>query len=377
MVTQGLLAGCSGSGNQPSGTSEKISAQQVSGVDYADYRPTMSSLTSSGYTFVCRYLSNAGNTKNISASEAQSLEQAGLSIVLVWEQAAEDSLRGFSYGAQQAQAALAEATAAGMPSDRPIYFAIDFDPTSSQLSAINAYFDGVASVLGVARTGAYGGYGSINSLFNAGKISYGWQTYAWSRGEWDSRAQLRQTQNDIDHGNEDLDEAMASDYGQWGGSSGTPAPQGCTANGVGGTCIDMSACSSMGYVSTADLCPGADNIQCCTPPSQGDDAGDDGGGNAGDDSSDDGGTATCSANGVDGTCIDVSSCAAMPGYSSTADLCPGADNIQCCTPPPSCSVNGVTGTCIDTTLCASLGTGYVSTPDFCDGPDNIQCCTPQ
>jgi hypothetical protein len=371
-----LLGGCSAAGDGARSTSERVST--VQGVDYADYSPSISSLQSSGYAFVCRYLSDSGNPKNISASEVVALEQGDISIVLVWEQGGEDSLNGSSYGAQQAQAALDEANALGMPSDRPIYFAIDFDPSSSQLAEIANYFDGVASVLGVSRTGAYGGYGAINYLFNEGKIAYGWQTYAWSAGQWDGRAQLRQVQNDIDNGNEDLDEAEASDYGQWGGSNGKPPPpSSCTANGVSGTCIDTSACSSMGYTSTPGLCPGANNIECCTPPADGSDGGVDSG-NTGDDggnSGDDGGTATaCTANGVDGTCIDVSTCSAMAGYTSTAGLCPGANNVECCTPPPSCTVSGTAGTCIDTSLCASKQ-GYHSTPGYCPGANNVECCT--
>ena len=75
---------------------------------------------------------------------------------------------------------------------------------------------------GVARTGAYGGYYVIQRLFDAGKIKWGWQTYAWSGGQWDSRAQLRQVQNGIAGGQMDEDTSEADDFGQWG--HGTPAP---------------------------------------------------------------------------------------------------------------------------------------------------------
>jgi lysozyme len=37
-----------------------------------------------------------------------------------------------------------------------------------------------------------------------------------------------------------------------------------TATGQTGTCIDTAQCASEGGTSTADLCPGAANIQCCT-----------------------------------------------------------------------------------------------------------------
>ena len=45
----------------------------------------------------------------------------------------------------------------------------------------------------------------------------------------------------------------------------------------------------------------------------------------------DSGPPACTASGVAGTCIDTSVCAAMPGYVSTAGLCPGPASEQCCT----------------------------------------------
>jgi len=39
----------------------------------------------------------------------------------------------------------------------------------------------------------------------------------------------------------------------------------------------------------------------------------------------------------------------------------------------SCSVNGVSGECIDTGAC---GADHVATPGYCPGASNIQCCTP-
>ena len=43
--------------------------------------------------------------------------------------------------------------------------------------------------------------------------------------------------------------------------------------------------------------------------------------------------------------------------------------------PPACTAGGVAGTCIDTSVCAAMP-GYVSTPDLCPGPASEQCCTP-
>jgi Domain of unknown function (DUF1906) len=63
-----------------------------------------------------------------------------------------DALKGRTRGVSDAQEAQRQAVVAGMPSERPSYFAVDFDATAAQQATINDYFDGVASVLGVSRT---------------------------------------------------------------------------------------------------------------------------------------------------------------------------------------------------------------------------------
>jgi hypothetical protein len=187
------------------------------GIDYSFSHPSPHTIRSAGYTFVCRYLSR-NPAKNLTAGEAEQLIGAGLHLVCNWEAAASAALNGYSQGVTDAQQAQSQAAACGMPRTRPIYFSVDFDASAAQQPAINAYFDGVASVLGLSRCGAYAGYHVIQRLFNAGKIVWGWQTYAWSSGHWDSRAHLRQVQNGISVGGAECDANVArvADFGQWG-----------------------------------------------------------------------------------------------------------------------------------------------------------------
>jgi hypothetical protein len=196
------------------------------GLDFAWEKPRPSAVRAAGYTFACRYLSYSTTGKNLTRTEAQALAAAGVDIVSNWEYTASEALSGYSKGVTNAREAQRQALACGMPADRPIYFSVDFDATPGQQAAINAYFDGIASVLGRGRTGAYGGFYVIQRLFNAAKISWGWQTYAWSGGQWDSRAQLRQVRNGItvDGADCDLDEAWAPDFGQWGRASAPSGP---------------------------------------------------------------------------------------------------------------------------------------------------------
>jgi hypothetical protein len=187
------------------------------GVDYAWGRPGATALKAAGKTFAMRYLSHDGSGKNLDHAEAVHLSNAGIDLGVVWETTAKRALAGHATGAQDARDADAQARACGMPHDRPIYFAVDFDASSGQRSAILDYFRGVASVLGVSRTGMYGGYYPIKWAFDAGVIRWGWQTYAWSGGKWDSRAQLRQYSNDHVIGGVglDYDRSTKSDFGQW------------------------------------------------------------------------------------------------------------------------------------------------------------------
>jgi hypothetical protein len=187
------------------------------GVDYAWGRPSVTSLKNAGVKFVCRYLSYDTTGKNLGLAEAVRLSDAGIWIVVVWETTAKRALAGHTIGAEDARAAAAQAKACGMPADRPIYFAVDFDASSGQQAAINAYLDGAASVLGKNRTGIYGGYNPVKRALDGGHCAWAWQTYAWSSGHLDSRSHLFQYSNDHKIGGVglDFDHALKDDYGQW------------------------------------------------------------------------------------------------------------------------------------------------------------------
>jgi hypothetical protein len=212
------LVGCTvadPNANEETDSSTDALKAVATGCDYAWSRPSPGTLKGQGFSFVARYLSYDTTGKNLDASEEHSLEKHDLDIVLVWEWNADDALKGYNKGVEDAHAAQKQAFALGMPHSRPLYFAVDFDATSGQEAAIGSYFDGVAHVLGRDRTGAYAGYNVIKHLFDNHKITWGWQTYAWSGGKWDKRAQLRQVLNGIDGGDVDKDVAVKADFGQW------------------------------------------------------------------------------------------------------------------------------------------------------------------
>lgn len=177
------------------------------GLDYAENRP-VSEVKAHGASFVARYLSHTP-AKNLSKGEAQGLHAAGIDIMVIWETSASRALDGHGAGVSDAQEAQSQANACGMPGNRPIYFAVDFDASGPD---VEAYFDGVKSVLGVNRTGAYGGIKVMAHLFGTQRIAFGWQAFAWSAGQWDARAQVQQYQVGSIY---DLDRSTAADFGQW------------------------------------------------------------------------------------------------------------------------------------------------------------------
>lgn len=196
------------------------------GVDYVS-GPSPAALVIQKVTFACRYtgyfsgynLNNIATTqgKVLTPGEAKALGQVGIALVSNYEWYANRALEGHNSGAWDAQVAQKIHAGCGGPSNKPIYFSVDFQATAAQMTEIIDYFHGIASVIGLERTGAYGSYLVIKALFDAGAIRYGWQTYGWSGGQWDPRANIRQYLNNmtISGHSVDYNESMKADFGQW------------------------------------------------------------------------------------------------------------------------------------------------------------------
>jgi hypothetical protein len=191
----------------------------LTGLDIAWARPTDSDILGTGARFVARYLSPDAS-KNITAAEVQGYPHDGISVVVVWESTAQRMLDGHAAGVADAQAAEAERKAVGLPDDQAIYFACDFDVQGGQFSTINDYMRGVNSVIGLNRSGFYGGYYAVENVAAAPTTAtYFWQADAWSNGRWSAHANIRQDGGTAIGGSADIDHAMTDDYGQY------PRPQ--------------------------------------------------------------------------------------------------------------------------------------------------------
>ena len=193
------------------------------GLDFSWGRPPVDAIIGGGWSFVCRYGCYGESGKKLSAAEAAEYLAAGILPVSNWEHEAAAWKQGYARGWDDAVAADPFFRSCGAGPQDPIYFSIDTDVLDSELPVAAAYLQGIRDVIGWERTGAYGGYKVIRYLFDKGLIRFGWQTYAWSYGKWEPRAQIRQVLNGQDLAGHavDYNEAWHAVYGGWG-QSGQP-----------------------------------------------------------------------------------------------------------------------------------------------------------
>ncbi len=165
------------------------------GLDYAGGVPAASEIAKAGYTFVCRYLTTGGPGlpgKLLTPGEYTQLQAAGIGVILNWETSADRMLAGYDAGRADALSAATVARNLGAPNDRPIFFSADFDASPAQQATIDAYLAGVASAIGLARTGVYGSYYVCQRCLDNGTAAWAWQAGAWSGGNIEPRAHLYQ-----------------------------------------------------------------------------------------------------------------------------------------------------------------------------------------
>lgn len=167
----------------------------IEGVDYSYARPDPAGLLRAGKHFALRYVSPQAG-KNLTVAERNRLWKAGLGILLLFEDGADNALEGHAAGVRDARLARRLAAALGYPASLPVYYAIDFDATPAQLAgAVTKYVQGVNSV--DPNAAEYGGIRTVDYLVAHGLATGGFQTYAWSAGKWSTHAKVRQYHNGV------------------------------------------------------------------------------------------------------------------------------------------------------------------------------------
>ena len=187
------------------------------GVDYAYTKLDEAKLYAAGKRFAGRYIGLGGVGKLLTAEERDRLFAAGLDIMLLVEGEADSALAGYDKGVEFARRAQAHAKNLGAPADCVFYAAVDFDATVAQWPKVAEHLRGVASVIGLARTGVYGGIRTMQWAARDKVASHFFQTYAWSHGEWYPGNDVEQYRNGVSvaGGVVDLCRSKKDDFGQW------------------------------------------------------------------------------------------------------------------------------------------------------------------
>jgi hypothetical protein len=196
------------------------------GLDYSFGRPNLDTAKQQGYSFVARYLAVNGGSKLITKTEADQIRAHGLGLVLVYEQYAGRAKEGRAAGKAGGQTALTQARLVGFPDTRPVYFAVDYNPTEANQGAIDEYLRGAADSIGANRVGVYGSYAVVERCFTSGSARFFWQTYAWSAGKVSTHTHILQYSNGqtVGGASVDLNESKQTDFGAWGIPAPVPAP---------------------------------------------------------------------------------------------------------------------------------------------------------
>lgn len=212
-------------------------------IDYAMRQIPAADIRAAGYAGVVNYVSTSRPGSNFGAKPitrpyAESLTAAGLVILSNFQYgkpggtAPSDFTRGYPGGVADAQTAWQLHTAAGGGQSAPVFFTIDEDISRDTWNTVALpWFRGINSVIGVQRTGIYGGYDACQWAMADGVIGasstpgrrWAWQTKAWSGNKVHPNAVLYQrivstasNPGPLVGGIEvDVNDVLAPDCGQW------------------------------------------------------------------------------------------------------------------------------------------------------------------
>jgi len=212
-------------------------------IDHAMRQIPAQDIRAAGHAGVINYVSTSRpgssfGAKPITLPYAKSLTASGLVIVSNYQYgkpggtAPSDFTRGYAGGVVDARTAWQLHTAAGGGQSAPVFFSVDDDiDRETWNTVVLQWFRGINSVIGVQRTGIYGGIkacqwaaadGVIGRSRSPGHV-WAWQTRSWSGGQIYPAAVLYQrivatasNPGPVVGGIEvDVNDVLAQDCGQW------------------------------------------------------------------------------------------------------------------------------------------------------------------
>lgn len=214
-------------------------------LDYAAGVPSAQAIKDAGHMGAVRYVSQPrpGTEswmlgKPVKLEETEALADLGLQTASVYQlgkAGSADWLDGAAGAATHAPQAIALHKAAGGPAGRPIYVAIDDNPTRAQydnqirpyLEAFRVALHGTGHQLGI-----YGNYDTIDWAIADGLGEFFWMHNWGSNGRVHPHTtmhQVRIDQDTVDGVGVDINEVYAEDWGQWTPGQGSALSSGSVA----------------------------------------------------------------------------------------------------------------------------------------------------
>ncbi|BAU95215.1 hypothetical protein N24_0953 [Corynebacterium suranareeae] len=200
-------------------------------IDYAAGVPSAASIKNAGHLGAVRYVSQRrpGTEswmvgKPVTLQETRAFAQNGLKTASVYQYGKADTAdwkNGAAGAATHAPQAIALHVAAGGPKNRPIYVAIDDNPTRTEYTnQIRPYLQAFKVALSTAgyQLGIYGNYNVIDWAIADGLGEFFWMHNWGSNGQIHPRTTIHQIRIDkdkLDGVGIDMNNVYANDWGQW------------------------------------------------------------------------------------------------------------------------------------------------------------------
>ena len=210
-------------------------------IDFSSGIPSPAAIKRAGHIGAIRYVSNKRpgaawmTGKPVTLQEAAANAAAGLPTASVYQfgrAETADWKQGAAGAAIHAPQAISLHKAAGGPTHRPIYIAIDDNPTREHYTQfIQPYLQAFSKALSVAgyQTGVYGNYNTIEWASRDGIGTFYWMHDWGSNGKIHPKTTIHQLpqsrQQTIENVIVDVNEVYASDWGQWTPGSKQPGIQ--------------------------------------------------------------------------------------------------------------------------------------------------------
>lgn len=210
-------------------------------IDFSSGIPSPAAIKRAGHIGAIRYVSNKRpgaawmTGKPVTLQEAAANAAAGLPTASVYQfgrAETADWKQGAAGAAIHAPQAISLHKAAGGPTHRPIYIAIDDNPTREHYTQfIRPYLQAFSKALSVAgyQTGVYGNYNTIEWASRDGIGTFYWMHDWGSNGKIHPKTTIHQLpqsrQQTIENVIVDVNEVYACDWGQWTPGSKQPGIQ--------------------------------------------------------------------------------------------------------------------------------------------------------